>query len=214
MEPDSRRFTAFLASIAALTSLSIDMSLPSVPAIEHDFGIAAGRGALTMSLFLAGYAATPLVGGPLADRFGRRPVLLVSLVLFVSSAIGCSISPTFSVLLACRLIQGCASGVATTMPIAIVRDMLSGSAARQRLSEVTTINSIMPIVAPLIGSLVMVAGRWRILFGCQAIFAGCIVAALLLDFRESLPKDRRHRLHPVALITNYWHLLTTRVFLG
>jgi len=214
MRPESRRFTAFLASIAALTSLSIDMSLPTVPAIEYEFTIAAGRGALMMSLFLAGYAVTPLVGGPLADRFGRRPVLLVSLVLFAVSALGCSLSPDFPVLLACRLMQGCASGVATTLPIAIVRDMLSGSAARQRLSEVTTINSIMPIVAPIIGSMVMLLGRWRILFDSQAVFGGCIIAMLLLDFRESLPLDRRHRLHPAALIANYCHLLTTQVFLG
>jgi MFS transporter, DHA1 family, multidrug resistance protein len=214
MKPDSRRLTAFLASIAALTSLSIDMSLPTVPAIEHEFGIAAGRGSLTMSLFLAGYAVTPLVGGPLADRFGRRPVLFVALVIFAVSALACSLSPNFAVMLVCRLMQGCASGVATTMPVAIVRDMLSGSAARQRLSEVTTINSIMPIVAPILGSAVMLLGRWRILFGGQAIFAGFIIAVLLLDFKESLPLNRRHRLHPAALIANYWRLLTTRVFLG
>jgi len=214
MQPESRRFTAFLASIAGLTSLSIDMSLPTVPALEREFGIAAGRGALTMSVFLAGYAVTPLVGGPLADRFGRRPVLLVSLILFAVSALACSLSPNFAALLVCRLMQGCASGVATTLPVAIVRDMLSGSAARQRLSEVTTINSVMPIVAPILGSVAMVLGRWRILFGSQAIFAGCILAALLLGFRESLPRDRRRRLDPAALIANYWRLLTTRVFLG
>jgi len=214
MQPESRRFTAFLASIAGLTSLSIDMSPPTVPAIEREFGIAAGRGALTMSVFLAGYAVTPLVGGPLADRFGRRPVLLVSLILFAVSALACSLSPNFAALLVCRLMQGCASGVATTLPVAIVRDMLSGSAARQRLSEVTTINSVMPIVAPILGSVAMVLGRWRLLFGSQAIFAGCILAALLLGFRESLPRDRRRRLDPAALIANYWRLLTTRVFLG
>ena len=89
MKTQSARLTVFLASIGALTSLSIDMSLPSVPAMEHEFGVADGRGALTMSLFLAGYALTPLAGGALADRFGRRPVLLVSLLLFAVSALAC-----------------------------------------------------------------------------------------------------------------------------
>jgi len=214
MQPESRRFTVFLASVAALTSLSIDMSLPTVPAIEHEFGLAAGSGGLTMSLFLAGYAVTPLAGGPLADRFGRRPVLLLSLLAFAVSALGCSLAASFHVLLAFRLLQGCASGVATTLPIAIVRDLLASSAARQRLSEVTTINSFMPIVAPILGSMALSQGRWRIIFDSQGIFAGCIIAALVLDFRESLPVERRQRLRPAALIRNYRRLLGTREFVG
>lgn len=214
MRTESHRFTIFLASIAALTSLSIDMSLPTLPAIEHEFGIAAGRGALTMSVFLAGYVLAPLIGGPLADRFGRRPLLLTSLATFALAAFACSLSPDFPLLLLFRLIQGCAAGAATTLPIAIVRDLLAGSVARQRMSEVTTINSIMPIVAPLLGSAVMLLGRWRLLFGTQAVFAALVVVALLLDFKESLPSDRRHRVHLSALLRSYLLLLRNRVFLG
>jgi DHA1 family bicyclomycin/chloramphenicol resistance-like MFS transporter len=214
MKTQSARLTVFLASIGALTSLSIDMSLPSVPAMEHEFGVAAGRGALTMSLFLAGYALTPLAGGPLADRFGRRPVLLVSLLLFAASALACSISPSYTVLLACRLLQGCASGVATTLPLAIVRDLLQGNVARQRISEVTTINNMMPIVAPILGSSLMTFGSWRIVFGAQAIFAVAIVIALLVDFPESLPVARRQRLHPAQVARNYVGLMTNRTFVG
>jgi MFS transporter, DHA1 family, multidrug resistance protein len=214
MRPESHRFTIFLACIAGLTSLAIDMSLPTVPAIEREFGISAGRGGLTMSLFLAGYALTPLLGGPLADRFGRRPVLLISLTLFAASALACSLSLNFSLLLFFRLMQGCAAGVSTTLPVAIVRDLLSGRAARQRMSEVTTINSIMPIAAPIFGSTMMLLGSWRVLFGSQAAFAGCIVGALLMGFHESLPPESRHRIHPFALIGSYAHLLTNRVFVA
>jgi len=214
MQTDSRRFTFFLASIAALTSLSIDMSLPTVPAIEREFHQSAGQGGLTMSLFLAGYALTPLIGGPLADRLGRRPVLLASLALFAGSALACSLSSSFLMLLGFRLLQGCASGVATTLPLAIVRDLMQGSAARQRISEVTTINSVMPLIAPIIGSCVMLLGNWRLLFATQAIFAAGIVLAILANFKETLLPERRRRLHPSALLSNYWHLLTNRTFLG
>jgi DHA1 family bicyclomycin/chloramphenicol resistance-like MFS transporter len=214
MRTDSRLFTFFLGSIAALTSLSIDMSLPTVPAIERGFGQAAGRGGLTMSLFLAGYALTPLIGGPLADRLGRRPVLLASLALFGISACACGVSTSFEMLLVFRLLQGCASGVSTTLPLAIVRDLLGGSAARQRISEVTTINNIMPLVAPIVGSWVMLLGSWRLLFATQGVFAAGIALALLLNFKETLPPERRRRLHPSALIRNYWHILTNRIFLG
>jgi DHA1 family bicyclomycin/chloramphenicol resistance-like MFS transporter len=214
MKTQSIRFTVFLASVGALTSLSIDMSLPAVPAIEREFGQVAGRGALTLSLFLAGYAVTPLVGGPLADRFGRRPVLLISLALFAASALACAMSPSYSMLLAFRLLQGCASGVSTTLPLAIVRDLLQGSAARQRISEVTTINNIMPIVAPILGSWIMILGSWRILFGTQAAFATTIILILLLDFHESLLPARRQQLHPAQVVRNYVQLLTNRTFLG
>ena len=212
MQTQSTRFTVFLASIGALTSISIDMSLPAVPAIEHAFGVAAGRGGLTVSLFLAGYALTPLAGGPLADRFGRRPILLTSLILFGASALACSMSPGYTMLLACRLLQGCASGVATTLPLAIVRDLLQGSLARQRISEVTTINNMMPIVAPIIGSSLMILGSWRIVFEAQAVFATAIVITLLIDFQESLPLARRQRLHPAQVLKNYGQLMTNRTF--
>lgn len=214
MRTESRRFTLFLASIAALTSLSIDMSLPTVPAIERQFGQLAGQGGLIMSLFLAGYAFTPLIGGPLADRLGRRPVLLLSLILFGFSALACSLSTSFAMLLIFRLVQGCASGVSTTLPLAIVRDLMEGSAARKRISEVTTINSIMPLIAPIAGSCVMLLGTWRLLFATQAIFALGIVFVLQSDFSETLDPSHRRRLQPRAMLGNYLHLLTNRNFLG
>jgi MFS transporter, DHA1 family, multidrug resistance protein len=212
MHTRSIRFSIFLGSISALTSLSIDMGLPAIPAIEHNFGVAAGRGGLTLSFFLAGYAVTPLAGGPLADRFGRRPVLLISLALFAAAALACAISPSFSMLLFFRLLQGCASGVATTLPLAIIRDLLQGSAARQRISEVTTVNNMMPIVAPIFGSWALMLGNWRVLFGIQAAFAMAIIGILLLEFGESLPTARRQRLHPAHVVRNYGHLLTNRTF--
>jgi DHA1 family bicyclomycin/chloramphenicol resistance-like MFS transporter len=165
-----------------------------------------------VSLFLAGYGLTPLAGGPLADRFGRRPVLLISLILFGASALACSISPNYTMLLVCRLLQGCASGVATTLPLAIVRDLLQGSLARQRISEVTTINNMMPIVAPILGSSLMTLGSWRIVFEAQAVFAAAIVIALLVDFQESLPLVRRQRLHLAHVLKNYGQLMTNRTF--
>jgi DHA1 family bicyclomycin/chloramphenicol resistance-like MFS transporter len=100
------------------------------------------------------------------------------------------------------------------MPLAVVRDVLDGSAARARMSEVTTINSMMPILAPIIGSMVVRAANWRVLFGTQGIFAGGIVLVLLFGFQETLPLDRRHPLRPADLFRNYQHLLCNRGFLG
>ena len=214
MRTESRSLTFFLASIAALTSVSIDMSLPAIPAIERSFHLAPGQGVLTLSFFLAGYAITPLIGGPLADRFGRRPVLLYSLALFALSALVSAVSPSYPVLLLFRLLQGCAAGVATTMPLAIVRDLLAGHVARERVSEMTTINSIMPIIAPIFGTWVMLLGSWRVVFATQAVVAGAIVFVTLLRFRESLPVERQQTVHPRVLIRNYIGLFGNAGFLS
>jgi len=213
MRTESPHFTFLLASIAALTSLSIDMSLPSVPLVERQFGLLAGQGGLTLSVFLAGYALTPLIGGSFADRFGRRPLLLVSLGSFAASALACALAPTFRTLLAFRFLQGCASGVSTTLPLAIVRDLLQGAAARRRISEVTTINGMMPIVAPIFGTWIMSLGNWRFIFATQSAFAICICFAFLFNFHESLPVEHRQRLRLAQYSRNYIRLLSNRVFL-
>src|SRR4051812_9323954 len=99
------------------------MGLPAFPAIEASFADAAGRAPLTLSLFLLGFAVSPLICGPLADRFGRRATLLDGLLLFVLAAGACALAPSFNVLLACRLVQGLAAGGCTILPFAIVRDV-------------------------------------------------------------------------------------------
>jgi DHA1 family bicyclomycin/chloramphenicol resistance-like MFS transporter len=141
-------------------------------------------------------------------------VLLGSLALFAVSAFVCSISGSFPMLLVCRLMQGCASGIATTLPLAIIRDLLEGSAARQRMSEVTVINNIMPLLAPIIGSWMMLLGSWRLLFAAQGLFAVSIGLILLLDFKETLSYEKRSPLRPKALVNNYLHLIGNRTFLG
>ena len=214
MERRSHVFTVFLAAVTALTSISIDMSLPAVPAVERAFGLHAGHGSLTLSLFLAGYAVSPLIGGPLADRFGRRPVLLISTALFAASALLCAVAPSFLALLLARLLQGWAGGVCVTLPLAIVRDSMEGAAARQQIAAVTTVNGLTPMLAPILGSLVLLVGNWRVLFATQALFGLLVLLAIVLRFKESLPDERRQRLHPLDLVRNYAVLLRHRLFLG
>src|SRR5476649_1061846 len=103
MKKQSFGFSLLVAGISALTSLAIDMGLPAMPIIEQQFHLLPGRGALTLSVFLAGFAFTPLLGGPISDRFGRRPVLLAGLTIFAASALGCAFAPNFAILLALRI---------------------------------------------------------------------------------------------------------------
>ncbi|MCC2976848.1 Bcr/CflA family efflux MFS transporter [Sphingomonas sp. PL-96] len=207
-------FTVFLGALSALPPLSIDMGLPGVPAIEAGMPGAAGRGALTLSLFLAGFALSPLACGPLADRFGRRKTTAVGLFAFVLAATACVFAQSFSLLLGCRLVQGIAAGACVIMPLAIVRDVFDGNAARHHLSRITAVVGLAPMLAPLLGGWVMAAGGWRAIYAAQAACGIALLATTLLLFAETLPASRRRSLNPRALLAGYASVVRDRGFRG
>ena len=213
MKKHSFGLTVLLALISALTSLGIDMSLPAMPAIETRFALLPGHGALTLSVFLAGFALTPLFGGPISDRFGRRPVLLVGLLVFTASALGCAMAPGFGLLLVCRLLQGSAAGVCASLPLAIIRDSMEGHAARNAMSQVTTILGVVPVLAPMTGSWVLLMASWRGIYLVQAGLALGLMAAVALAFAETLLPEARQALPVRALAGNYRLVLRERAFL-
>lgn len=214
LNPHSFAFTLLLGALSALPSLSIDMGLPGIPALEADFADAAGRGALTLSLFLAGFALAPSVCGPIADRYGRRPTMVVGLVLFTIAASLCAVSPDFTLLLVCRLLQGIAAGACVTMPMAVVRDLFEGTQARTRLAHITTVLGLAPMLAPILGAWVMSVAGWRTIYAAQAGLALIILLAILLGFSETLPVERRRALSPRQLAGTYRMVLGNRTFIN
>jgi DHA1 family bicyclomycin/chloramphenicol resistance-like MFS transporter len=211
---DSFAFTAFLGTLTALPPLSIDMGLPGLPAIEASFADAAGRGPLTLSLFLAGFAISPLICGPLADRFGRRATLLDGLLLFSIAAGACALAPSFTVLLVCRLIQGFAAGACAILPIAIVRDLFQHATARQKLSQIAAVLGIAPMMAPVLGGWVMAVSDWRSIYAVQAAIGLVLLIAGGFGLAESQPVENRRSLNPRQLAESYRFVLGDRGFVG
>lgn len=207
-------YTALLASLSALPPLSIDMNLPAVPAIEASFAEPSGNGALTLSLFVAGFLIAPLVGGPLADRFGRRPALLGALLAFTVTSLMCAAAPTFATLLVARFLQGSAAGLGAVLPLAIVRDVFEGATARQRLSQITAMIGVAPLIAPALGSLVMSLDDWRAIYLSQAAWGAAMALVVALLFAETLPRTNRQPLNPSRLLRNYAFVLGSRQFVG
>jgi DHA1 family bicyclomycin/chloramphenicol resistance-like MFS transporter len=200
--------------LAALPPLSIDMGLPGLPAIEASFADAAGRGPLTLSLFLAGFAISPLICGPLADRFGRRATLLDGLLLFSIAAGACALAPSFTVLLVCRLIQGFAAGACAILPIAIVRDLFQHATARQKLSQIAAVLGIAPMMAPVLGGWVMAVSDWRSIYAVQAAIGLVLLIAGGFGLAESQPVENRRSLNPRQLAESYRFVLGDRGFVG
>lgn len=214
MSPDRPAFVVFLGALSALPPLSIDMGLPGIPAIEAHFTDAAGHGALTLSLFLAGFATAPLVCGPLADRFGRRATMAVGLFALACAAGACAFAQGFSVLLACRLVQGIAAGACVILPLAIVRDVFDGADARHHLSRITAVVGLAPMLAPVLGGWVMAMGGWRAIYAAQALCGLVLLAVTLTSFTETLPAARQRRLSPKELLAGYALVLRDRAFRG
>lgn len=211
---DRFAFTAFLGTLTALPPLSIDMGLPGFPSIEATFADAAGRSPLTLSFFLIGFAVSPLVAGPLADRFGRRATLLDGLLLFSLAAMACALAPSFTVLLVCRLLQGFAAGACAILPIAIVRDLFQHGAARQKLSQIAAVLGIAPMLAPMLGGWVMVVSGWRSIYAAQAAIGLVLLVVGAIGLAESQPVASRRSLDPRQLVESYRIVLTDRAFVG
>ncbi len=212
LKPESFAFTAMLGLLAALPPLSIDMGLPGIPEIEANFPDAANQGPLTLSLFLIGFAAAPLLAGPLADRFGRRPTLLVGLGVFVLAAIACTAAPSFPSLLGFRLVQGIAAGACVILPLAIVRDLFEGAKALQRLSQVTALVGLAPMIAPVFGAWAMGLSNWRTIYALQAGTGIILLVVAARGFAESLPAEGRRPFQVTKLVSIYGMVLADRSF--
>ncbi|GAB0152285.1 MFS transporter [Marinobacterium sp. BA1] len=206
-------FTLFLGFISSLGPLSIDMGLPGLSDIENFFQLATGKGALTFSFFVAGLAVSPLLGGILSDRFGRKPVILFSLLLYTLAAQLCSLAPGFELLLGSRLLQGLAAGLCLAIPIAIIRDTLEGEAARLRISYMIMLVGIAPLVAPLLGSLVMQFGPWQRIHDFQAVIGLLSLLIITFTFTETLPIDKRQTLNVRDILAELNNIMAKRVFL-
>jgi DHA1 family bicyclomycin/chloramphenicol resistance-like MFS transporter len=208
------RFTLFLAVITALPPLSIDMALPSLALIQADFHAPQTEAAAAIAIFIAGFSSAPIVVGPLADRFGRKVVMGVGLVLFTLSAAGSAIAPSIHALLAFRLVQGASAGAVGILPRAIIRDLFEGREARLQLSAVSLVFSVAPLIAPALGAAILVFGSWRLIFAVLAGVSVLITLVALILFQESHAAENRRNLKPSTVFAGYRRALTNPACAG
>jgi DHA1 family bicyclomycin/chloramphenicol resistance-like MFS transporter len=202
LSPDTFALTALLALLTALGPLSMDLYLPSLPAIEAALGAPAAQVQLTISVFLVGFAIGQVVYGPISDRFGRKPVLNAALTIFCVGTLVCSIAPTIGALIAARALQGVGAAGVIVLTRAIVRDLYEGPRAGRELSLMGAIMGVAPIVGPMIGGFLQTNFGWRsgFIFIFAAGLAAIVVARLLPE------TARRNKVvgHPViALVRSF-----------
>ena len=191
LQPGTFGLTLLLAMLTALGPLSMDMYLPSLPDIAHVLGAPVARTQLTISSYLIGFAVGQMIYGPLSDRYGRRPVLLAAVALYLASTLACAAAQSVDLLIAARLLQGISGSGAIVLARAIVRDVYSGVQAARELSLMGSISATAPIVAPMIGGVLQAGFGWRANFICMSVggLIALLVAARLLP--ETLRPDNR-----------------------
>lgn len=212
--PQSLAFILLLGALGALPPLSIDAALPALATIGHTFGRPTTEAALTLSWFMAGFALAQLVFGPLSERYGRRPVLLAGIALFTAGSVACAAAPSLPLLLAMRCLEGCGAGAGMVMVFAIVRDLFDDHQARSRLSYVTAVLSVAPLVAPLLGAGLLSVGSWRLIYATLGVAGVLLLIVLWFGLGESLQRPDPHALALPQLARRYRHVLTTPACIG
>jgi DHA1 family bicyclomycin/chloramphenicol resistance-like MFS transporter len=198
-----REFIAMMALLMALQALAIDAMLPGLGQIAADLGVTdPNRRQLVVGVFLLSAGVGSLVPGALADRHGRRPVLLVTIALYVVLALGCALAPDFNTLLVLRALHALASAGVAVLPAAIVRDRFSGDRMARTLSTVSTVFMVVPMLAPSVGQFVLLFAGWRWIFGVLALLAAIMGGWVYWRLPETLDPAHRQFILPMTIARN------------
>ena len=209
----SRLLIIVLAAITALGPMAMQIFLPALPAIQDAFTVSAGRAQLVLSASLGAIAFSTLFYGPASDSFGRRPVMVVGLVIFLVGSIICAVAPSISILILGRVVQAVGGGAGMVLSRAIIRDLYDRETAAKMLAYMVTVLVMAPMVAPLIGGVLNDWAGWRSIF----VFTGIAgVAALALAYPrvpETLAQPVQDQ-SLVGMLRNFISLLRVPAFLG
>jgi len=208
-----RLLTVILACLGMVGALAIDTYLPSFPAIGRAFEVGPVAVQQTLSVFLFTFAFMMLFYGTLSDSFGRRPVILVALAVYTLASAGAAMAPTFGWLLFFRALQGLSAGAGSVIGQAIVQDRFSGADAQRIMSHIMMVFGLAPAIAPILGGWLHVTFGWRATFVFLALFGAIMLLASWKLLDESLPREKRHAFHGLAIARNYLKVLRHPQFL-
>ena len=203
-----------LAAIAAIGPLSIDMYLPSLPTLVRALHASAQNGQTSVSIFFVGVSLGQFVYGPASDRFGRRSLLLLGACVFTAASIVCAASSSISILIGARLAQSLGACACMVISRAVVRDHFSHQESARFFSMLALISGAAPVLAPLLGSLLMSFAGWRGIFVTLAIFGTVVGLGVLLGLPESRSQATLERARGEHPLQSYLTLLSERRLVG
>ncbi|WP_087063435.1 multidrug effflux MFS transporter [Corynebacterium glutamicum] len=203
-----------LALLSASSALATDMYLPAMPGIAEDLGTTAPMVQLTLSSFMAGMAIGQLIIGPLSDQLGRKGLLVAGAVAALIASVVCALAPSISVLVIARLVQGLGGGACVVIARAIVPDLERGQKAAHAFALLMIIQGIAPVVAPLIGGVLVGPFGWRGIFWALALVNFTQLLVAVLQIKESKPVEERTAAGLGGMLSNYVFVLKNPQFLA
>ncbi|MDH3913018.1 MAG: multidrug effflux MFS transporter [Rhodospirillales bacterium] len=214
VRPDNLAVAVLLTALVAFGAISTDLYLPSLPAIARAFASDTAEVQLTLSVFLAGFAASQVVYGPLSDRYGRRPVLIAGLGLYVAASLACMAAPDIGFLIAARFLQALGACAGVVLGRAVVRDVYGRERAAKALSYMSMAMALAPALGPILGGYLQVWFGWRANFLVLASFgASCLLAVFLL-LPETNPSRDAAATRGAQMLRNYLTLARDPAYVG
>lgn len=191
--PGAREMTALLALLMALNAFAIDAMIPALPAIGRSLHVAdENRRQLVVVAYFLGFGSTQLLWGPLADRFGRKPVLAAGIALYGMFALLCAGASSFGLLIAGRVAMGASAAVTRVLVVSMVRDLFEAEAMARVMSLVFMTFMLVPVLAPNIGQAILLVAPWQAIFVVLALYAAAMLAWSWVRLPETLhPQYRR-----------------------
>jgi DHA1 family bicyclomycin/chloramphenicol resistance-like MFS transporter len=208
-------FVVLIASMMALNALAIDIMVPALDDIGASFQLANENDQqLVMFAYVLGFGMPQLIWGPVSDHYGRRALLVISLVGYGAFGLACVFSKSFSALLIARFLMGVFSSAGRVVAVSVVRDVYEGRGMAQIMSFVMMVFMTVPILAPAIGQVILSFGPWPWIFYVLVIYAVVIALWSVARLPETLPAERRKTLSFVSAFGAYKIVLKTRVACG
>ncbi|GGK90430.1 Bcr/CflA family drug resistance efflux transporter [Salinibacterium xinjiangense] len=207
-------YVLVLGALTALGPFTIDLYLPAFPTIEADLDVSTAAIQLTLTATTLGFALGQLVVGPWSDKIGRRMPLIIATSVHVFASLGVAIAPSIELLMVFRVLQGAGAAAGGVVALAVVRDLFGGLPLVRMLSRLALVNGLAPILAPLIGSQLLLIFPWRGIFIFLAAYGVLVVLAAVFFIVETLPPARRMDLGHSTMRQRYRSLLGDRVFIG
>ncbi|TXJ22134.1 MAG: Bcr/CflA family efflux MFS transporter [Afipia sp.] len=203
-----------LGLLSAIGPFAIDMYLPALPAIATDLQASTAATQMTLMAFFVAFGVCQIAYGPISDMVGRKPPLYFGIVLFALGSIGCGLAPSITWLIVFRFVQGLGAASVMVIPRAIIRDLHTGADATRLMSLVMLVFSVSPILAPLVGSGLIVPFGWRAVFA--AVTLASVLSFLLVAFvlQETRPPEERVEVSVRSVLDGFGELFRDWRFLG
>ena len=214
MKSDFFKAALVLGLLSAIGPFAIDMYLPALPSIGQSLGASMAAVQASLMAFFISLGVGQLIYGPLSDMIGRKPPLYFGLLLFAAGSIGCALAPDIQTLVVLRFIQGLGASAGMVIPRAVVRDLHTGHDAARLMSLLMLVFSVSPILAPLVGSLLIESLGWRSVFWAVTVAAMLGLVLLATSLNETRPVAERANSNVHSALQGYGVLLRDRHFLG